>query len=600
MEGPSRKRRAAAEGVVAGGGAPKWLVARAARYRQKFPLSQYYDVPYRRGSPESLEAVGPTWKQANAEQRLTRRDIMMTGKGKYKYGRGGYFGRALGNLFGMGDLGDKLGDAAWDMGKGLLPGMAQKVGNAVFGVTDKIGKGLYRGRGSYVANGLIQSANVVPQFGQDDMKTTTITNREYICDVLAPDAGSSFTPHEYPLNPGMSKLFTWLSQIAINYEEYAIKQLIITYKSTVADFASASGQVGQIIMATQYNPTADPFGSKEEMMLYEGGMSCKTTEHMQHGIECDPAKLATNEYKFVRVGNLPISEDLKEYDLGRFCMAITGTPATYANQIIGELWVSYTVVLRKPKVASGHAYNVKRDIACVPPYTSGDSGPADEKTIAPWASLLVGTRNSGIVSFSIPKSITPTPAEATNKHDDLLALSPTAFTDGDDTSQQLIITFDDTFEGCVEISFKKFSYAQITGYVRDIHILSSDLVGSGDAPTISRFADIPAAHLSNYGTKLWTHAHITSDTFPRQGPDAEVSSSTTLHSVEFVLHLRIAPPVSGKHNQIIVAFNNMRNSSNYWRCEVNQYNTFLSSTDNGRGSASLLLQDVHGNPVVWA
>ncbi len=598
MEGPSRKRRAVAEGAVPAGGAPKWLVARAARYRQKFPLNQYYDVPYRRGSQESLEAVGPTWRQANAEQRLTRRDIMMTGKGKYKYGRGGYFGRKLGELFGMGDLGDKLGNAAWNAGQSLLPGLAQNVGNAIFGVTDKIGKGLYRGRGSYVTNGLIQGQNIVPQFGQDDMKTTTITNREYICDVYAPAPTQSFSPTEYPINPGMSKLFAWLSQIAINYEEYAIKQLIVTYKSTVADFASASGQVGQVIMATQYNPTADPFGSKEEMMLYEGGMSCKTTEHMQHGIECDPAKLAGNEYKFVRVGHLPISEDLKEYDLGRLCMAITGTPSTYAGQIIGELWVSYTVVLRKPKVASGHAYNIKRDVACIKPQQFQGSG---NYQLPAWQNLLVGTRNSGICTFSIPKSVTT--YDETLKYDDLLQTVPTAFLDTNNLTQQLIIQFADDFEGCVEISFKSFSYSMLNSGQTYFTITSSDQVDlAGASPaTIFRFADIPASKDNSYSSNIWTHAHLTTDTFPQQGPDAQPAIlHNSFHSNEVLLHLRLQAPVGGKKNQVTIAYNVENNAVGYWRCEVQQYNTFLSYTDNGRGPAALQLQDIHGNPVVWA
>ena len=599
MAEPSRKRRIAGDAVVPGG-APSWLKARAAQYNQRFPRSRYYDVPMLRGSQESLDLVGPNWKTANPSQRLMRKTYMMTGKGKYK-GRGGYFGRALGNLFGMGDLGDKLGDAAWDAGKSLLPGIAQNVGNAVFGVTDKIGKGLYKGRGNYVTNGLIQSANVVPQFGQEDMKTTTITNREYICDVYAPAAGASFTPSEYPLNPGMSKLFAWLSQIAINYEEYAIKQLIVTYKSTVADFASASGQVGQVIMATQYNPTADPFGSKEEMMLYEGGMSCKTTEHMQHGIECDPAKLAGAEYKFIRAGNLPISEDLKEYDLGRLCLAITGTPATYAGQIIGELWVSYTVVLRKPKVASGHAYNIKREVACLKPDVFLPIYASSKYNLGNWQNLLVGTRNTGICKFTVPKTYLTI---ASLFGDDLLAAQPTAIIDAENTVQQLQLTFADEFEGCVEINFKKFQYAALSDTnmpTRYIKVVSSDQVGPGLPSTILRFADIPAAHTTNFGAKLWTHVHSTTDSFPMQGPDAESAQlANSFHSTEFVMHLRLLPPTSGKKNVITIGFLAEPSTVSYWRCEVNQYNSFLSATDNGRGSAALLLQDINSNPVVWA
>jgi len=461
------------------------------------------------------------------------------------------------------------------------------------------------GRGEYTdptTNGLITSGShqIIPQFGQDDMKTTTITNREFVGDVYAPAAGSIFNPTEYPLNPGMSKLFTWLSQIAINYEEYAIKQLIVTYKSTVADFASTSGQVGQVIMATHYNPTSDSFASKEEMMLYEGGMSCKTTEHMQHGIECEPRKLAGNEYKYVRYGNLPLSEDLKEYDLGKLSLAIVGAPSTYAGQVMGELWVSYTVELRKPKVASGSAYNIKRDVACVPVYPGNN--PATGNAIAPWQSLLLGTRNSGICTFEIPQIIGHMgPYDGL---DDLFAAVPTAATGGTTTVQQLVITFADEFEGCVRVNFKRHQADGILGatgagaIVRQLMVRSSDNITAGGQPCISRFADMPTASASNYGTRRWTHVHATLEEFPNQSPDLIPGSGD--HSIEMELHLRIASPTGGKKNQLRIGFQHDYSTYHFWRCEVTQYNTFLSASDNGRSTSALLLQDINGNPFVWA
>lgn len=595
-------------------------IKRMINFQNRFPLREWWYKPVQRGTLESLSDMGASYRLASARQRQNRASYLMSGRGlyrgrKYTKGKGGFFGGLAGLLSGQGwQKGSDMGDRIWDMGgkkiAEYVPGL-----NKVVEVTDSLnplagqlakmagkglykrGRGLYRGRGEYIAtNGLVQGPSIVPQFGQDDMKTTTITNREYVCDVFAPAANTPFAPQEYPLNPGMSKLFAWLSQIAINYEEYAIKQLIITYKSTVADFASQSGQVGQVIMATQYNPTSDPFGSKEEMMLYEGGMSCKTTEHMQHGVECDPKKLSGTEYKYIRVGNLPLTEDLKEYDLGRLCMAITGTPSTYANQIIGELWVSYTVVLRKPKVASGHAYNIKRDVALVPAWTNvGSPSPA------PATSLLLGTRNTGAVTFIVPTSVQL--ANAALDYDRLLEDVPTKnVADANNLTKQLTISFADDFEGCVEIKFRKFSNVQLTGPEIPFLLLSSDDVGTTaeHPPTISRFKDIPLMKAA-LQTRVWGHVYTTSDPYASQGSSAETSSAGAAnHSPELVLHVRLQPPVSGKKNEISVYYNIAANSSNYWTCEVNQFNTFLSSTDNGRGPANLLLQDVSGNPYYWA
>lgn len=595
-------------------------VKRNIHFQRRFPLREWWYKPIERGSLESLHDMGSTYRLASARQRANRNTVLMSGrglyrgKGAYTKGRGGFFGGLAGMLTGKGyKAGSDMGDKLWNSGgktlASFIPGLNQAVaiGDQLNPIAAQVadiagqgmykrGRGQYKGRGEYVAtNGLVQGASVVPQFGQDDMKTTTITNREYVADVFAPAANATFTPQEYPLNPGMSKLFAWLSQIAINYEEYAIKQLIVTYKSTVADFASASGQVGQVIMATQYNPTSDPFGSKEEMMLYEGGMSCKTTEHMQHGIECDPVKLPGNEYKFVRNGNLPISEDLKEYDLGRLCMAITGTPSTYAGQIIGELWVSYTIVLRKPKVASGHAYNIKRDYALVPNY-----GILTSNGSAPPQSLLVGTRNTGAVKFIVPPALTLTSSGFTT-NDNLDRDDPTPY---GTTSRalQLTLEFADDFEGCIEIKFKRFCNTQLTSQeVRDFSIISSDIIGQPS--TIQRFKDMPLVRASSGGfnTKVWGHCYTTTDPWAFQGSSFEIQGLVEpYHSPDLILHLRVLPPVSGRKNQVHIAFSQTGNSVNYWSCEVNQFNSFLSATDNGRGPQHLLLSDVNGNPAIWA
>ena len=568
-------------------------VKRQIAFKRQFPLSQFSYYPLPRGGEMSLATYGPTWKQANETQRDARKKHLMSGRGLYR-GRGGYFGRMLGGLIGQPDLGDQLGDAAWNVGSKFLPGLAQNVGNAVFGVTDKIGKGLYRGRGAYapVSNGLIAGSSVVPQFGQDDMKTTTITNREFVGDVYAPLLNDTFSAKEYPLNPGMRQLFAWLSQLAINYEEYELKQLIVTYKSTVTDFASTSGQVGQIIMATHYNPTADPFGSKEEMMLYEGGMSCKTTEHMQHGIECDPSKIAGNAYKYVRIGDLPISEDLKEYDLGRFCLAITGVPATYAGQVLGELWVSYTVTLRKPKVASNHAYNALRDV-----YVSQyNSNPALQNSPIPATSWIRATRNAGAVTLSTPSAVQD--AITLNGLDSLISdvPSPLAIA-ASQVYVRLIIDFADWFEGCVNIRITHAT--QQPNVPSGMYIVSSDQPAVSTRPaTIFRFKDIPVFRID---TLAKAHGHMvqTVDNSVVTGPPEQGTLSQDSR-VDVDLHLRIMPATAGVKNRLFVCWADVATASaHYAKVEISQYNTFLSNTDNGRGPATLLLTDFNGNPTLW-
>lgn len=225
--------------------------------------------------------------------------------------------------------------------------------------------GMTSGRGDYAVNSIVHSdsaTDIVPKFAVDS-NSVTISNVEYVKDIYAPGSVIPFSVQTLALNPGLPVAFPWLSQIAANYQEYELMQCIYTYKTTVADFASSSGQVGQVVMATQYNPSLGPFADKETMMMYDGSASCKTSMSMLHGVECDPFKLAaTTGRKYVRTGSVPSTEDLKEYDQGVLNIAVLNPPVTYLGQVLGELWVSYTVRLKKPKLSALNGNNILTDL----------------------------------------------------------------------------------------------------------------------------------------------------------------------------------------------------------------------------------------------
>jgi len=260
------------------------------------------------------------------------------------------------------------------------------------------GRGMYSGRGAYT-NSLIDDnmgvADEVPLFAGSTNETgmVTVSRKEYICDIYGPStpAGNSkpFGLVAFELNPGLERTFPWLSQIAMNYGEYDFKQLIFTYRSTTTDIGSSTnGQCGTVIMATNYNPSEQEFEDKNVMMEYDAAMSCKVTETMMHGVECDPSKLSGSEGKYVRNNPVIPNQDLKTLDHGLFQLAIANAPDTYANESLGELWVTYTVELRKPKFYSGRGLGISQDL-----YVSG----GDESLTALMGSsttLLSGQQNN--------------------------------------------------------------------------------------------------------------------------------------------------------------------------------------------------------------
>lgn len=257
----------------------------------------------------------------------------MSGRGAYgMYTGHGGFRKELGRIYrsrGMKDIGNII-----------KKGAMRKLENVMSG------SGAYN---SLVTTGGI--SDQVPSFSSagDETGALTITHREYVTDVFGPTT-SAFTNQSYALNPGLEQSFPWLSQIAANYEEYEFIQLMYTFRSTTTDIGSSTnGQCGTVIMCTNYNAAAPPFGDKITMMEYDAAMSCKVTEHMIHGVECDPDKLSSASGKYIRTNPVIVGQDPKTYDHGTFQFATANTPTAYSGFSLGEIWVSYTVKLRKPR-----------------------------------------------------------------------------------------------------------------------------------------------------------------------------------------------------------------------------------------------------------
>nr|QKV51139.1 putative capsid protein [Crucivirus sp.] len=257
-------------------------------------------------------------------------------------GRVGSGFKAAANATGMGYLADALGHAE-NAGRALGWGAYDTVSNEI--VDGGAGQG-------------------IPQFssGGGEMGTIEISHKEYVADVFGPDSAGVFQNVTYGINPALPETFPWLSQVAANYEEYTIKQLIFTFRSTVTDFVASNGQVGTVILATQYNANDAPFASKQDMMEYAGAVSAKVSQQVQAGVECDPTQLSGPPGKYTRSGPTPPSEDVKTYDLGTLNVATSNTPEGFNNQAVGELWVSYTIELRKPKFFVTRAQQLLTDL----------------------------------------------------------------------------------------------------------------------------------------------------------------------------------------------------------------------------------------------
>lgn len=371
---PSKRKRSAGGGASTSSRTLAQKKALWSSYytNKKYPRDQYYRRYFRRDA-ESRAKYGVSYAKATKDQRAARKGADMMGKGLYMRGRGGFFGDLWKQRSRIFDGANAAGKA---MGLGHITGPIRQALKAS-------GIGGYEVSTNDLINGGNQNTFQAPSFTPvSDTGAILMSNREYISNVYGPPS-AGFSVQSYDLNPGIEASFPFLAQIASNYSEYSFVQLIFSFKSSVTDFQTTTGVAGQVLTATQYNTDEEPFSDKQSMMVYHGANSSKSTGNMMSGVECDPAKLAGSHGKFVRYKSLPRGEDQKEYDLGRFSIATVDFPDKLQNQAIGELWVSYTVVLRRPKLTVSRGLAISQDLLGVSPLAGAASCPGTQIVASP-------------------------------------------------------------------------------------------------------------------------------------------------------------------------------------------------------------------------
>lgn len=217
----------------------------------------------------------------------------------------------------------------------FLGDMGQFAGN---GISKIFGLGAYKmARNSLYSS---QTGAQVP-YMHSSSESIVFRHREYLGEVTS---STAFTTTQYPVNPGLSATFPYLSTIASCFQEYKFRGLIFEFKSTGAD-ALVNGTntaLGTVGLVAQYRADANPLTTKQEFMNEMWSTDCKTSENCILPIECAP-KENPMAVQYIRTG--PASGDVKLYDLCSLTVSTNGSPG--AN-VVGELWCSYEVELFKP------------------------------------------------------------------------------------------------------------------------------------------------------------------------------------------------------------------------------------------------------------
>lgn len=207
------------------------------------------------------------------------------------------------------------------------------------------------GSGDYTvsSNSLVTKASSGIPMMHKTGQSITIRHRELVTQVLGQTAFN--VQGGYPINPGCSQTFPWLATIARSFEEYEFKGLVFHYIPTSGNtVAGTNPALGSVMLQSTYRASDGLPASKSEMMNEYYGCESVPSETFCHPVECDPKENPFN-IKYVRSGNVPAGDSILLYDVGTTFLAASGMQSA-SPVVLGDLWVTYDVVLRKPVVHS--------------------------------------------------------------------------------------------------------------------------------------------------------------------------------------------------------------------------------------------------------
>jgi hypothetical protein len=147
----------------------------------------------------------------------------------------------------------------------------------------------------------------------------------------------------FPLNPGLSQSFPWLSTQAQAWEQYHFNSLKFCYYTR-----TGSATPGSVLLIPDYDaadaaPVSEVIASSYEDVREDVPWK---------DIEC-PLRVAAmhpdGPKKYIRSGLLTPNLDIKTYDVGNLFVGTTdGTAVPW-----GKLWVEYDIVLHTPQLNPG-------------------------------------------------------------------------------------------------------------------------------------------------------------------------------------------------------------------------------------------------------
>jgi hypothetical protein len=185
--------------------------------------------------------------------------------------------------------------------------------------------------------------NAYAQFG-NQADATVVMHRSLVQDITSGPVAGLFSNTIIPVNAGLAVFDPFCSSIAQNFEIYKFAGLVFTFISSCSEYITGTA-LGTLVMAMEYNAASSPFTNKTQMENSDFAISCRLDHNMVYGVECNNQPM---DGYLVRNSNLSLPAPLT--DMGLFQIAVAPSTTVPINTVLGELWVSYHVLLRRPKL----------------------------------------------------------------------------------------------------------------------------------------------------------------------------------------------------------------------------------------------------------
>jgi hypothetical protein len=189
-----------------------------------------------------------------------------------------------------------------------------------------------------------QVATVTRNKGPNVGKGTTLTNHQNITSVYS--SADEYTVASFVIQPGDSKIFPWLSKMAVNYETYRFTSLTATYNPLVG-----TGVSGRVAMYWEYDIFDPPPTDYITATAQPGFVSTSPFFAVSSKLDIKKA------YRLTPIKYVKSTSTLDRLNDTAKLVVIILSPTGETPMLLGQISLAYTISLQTPSADGPANYN---------------------------------------------------------------------------------------------------------------------------------------------------------------------------------------------------------------------------------------------------